>query len=407
VVRPRPRPKPETVSPRLLRTLVHPDTEAEIGAIGFSPDGERLLSTAFPPGAVQVWQAATGKALLTIGTPPGYLCRGGCLTLAPDGRTLFLPLEKARRRAGRWEIDGEIQVWDLVTGRQLPSLKPPPGRGGSWPCSLSPDGRTLALVEHIADAEHGIKGIVTFWDLPSRTQRDLVAGAAWPVFAPDWKTFASPVYQSEKHGILKLFDAASGEVRLVLGETRNAYFGLPAFSPDGQYVAAGLGTQRETIPEVRLWEVSSGKEVGSFAAPEIAGHFLRVAFSPDGRWLAARLYEGFVFLYDVPARKLARRYELGKQAGLGDAVFSPDGRWLAVAGQEIPDELGREERQNPEDLPQPRVFLFDPAADGEPEILVTPHGLVGPLAFSPDGRLLALGAHGRAWLFDMSQKRTE
>jgi hypothetical protein len=44
--------------------------------------------------------------------------------------------------------------------------------------------------------------------------------------------------------------------------------------------------------------------------------------------------------------------------------------------------------------------MFDlTKADGEPEIFVAPHGLVGRAAFSRDGRTLALGGSGCVWLF--------
>jgi WD40 repeat protein len=166
---------------------------------------------------------------------------------------------------------------------------------------------------------------------------------------------------------------------------------------------------------VKLWDVAAGKEVASLAAPMgttlfqrpgmRAGAFGSPAFSPDGRWLAAFLLTGRVYLYDVEGRKLAWSQDM-KNGWLRELAFSPDGRWLAVAGQDSPEDLQPREEVSPFDLPQPRIFLFDVKAGGPPEEMVAPHGQIGRLAFGPDGKTIALGGTGCVLLFDVSQPVT-
>jgi hypothetical protein len=65
-------------------------------------------------------------------------------------------------------------------------------------------------------------------------------------------------------------------------------------------------------------------------------------------------------------------------------------------------EFGRE--PDPRELPQPRVYMFDlTKAAAEPEIMVCPHGNRGGLAFSPDGKMLAVGSAGATHLFDLAR----
>jgi hypothetical protein len=49
------------------------------------------------------------------------------------------------------------------------------------------------------------------------------------------------------------------------------------------------------------------------------------------------------------------------------------------------------------------VFLFDLTAPGaDPDVLICPHGYLGGLAVSPDGRTLAVGGFGAVHLFDLT-----
>lgn len=408
--------KPEPVSPRLIKTLMHTNRQALIGTVFFAPDGKWIAGCGlYGSGGIEIWDEATGKQLRNISFPEGYLSQYEPLPAPPHGHTLYVPIRRDRsiritkdgHPAMRRKVDGEIQVWDLATGRKLPPLRTTP------PCgvvnvALSSDGNWLAAVERrVNDEGNHIKDVLTLWDVRTRTARDLAEGRRHvvPSFAPDGKTLAAPFVNSENLGsALALWDVAGGKRRTILHSGAD-YYGVPAFSPDGSYVAVDLDMPKGRAPEVKLWEVATGKELGAFTAPE-GLYFHRLAFSPDGRRLAAPTLEGgTVFLYDVQDRKLLWVREFGKEVMLRDPVFSPDGKWLAVPGQPLPEGLRHILREDPLELPQPRVFLFDLAARSDPEVMVAPHGFAGRAAFSSDGRRLALGGYGCVWLFDMSKMR--
>ncbi len=100
-----------------------------------------------------------------------------------------------------------------------------------------------------------------------------------------------------------------------------------AFSPDGKAVAACGWYDR-----ARLWDVGTGRLVRLFGPSW--GLTSRVAFSPDGKTLAALADGGppAVRLWDVRTGTLLHEWALPQGAGRVLA-FSPDGKLLACGGQ--------------------------------------------------------------------------
>src|SRR5262249_8257092 len=86
---------------------------------------------------------------------------------------------------------------------------------------------------------------------------------------------------------------------------------------------------------IKVWDVATGQEIPSRFPPSV--HLRGLAYSPDGRWLAAAHYDSFVRVWD------ATRGELGElihsvlpaaTSGAVDVAFSPDGRRLASCSLE-------------------------------------------------------------------------
>jgi WD40 repeat protein len=82
-------------------------------------------------------------------------------------------------------------------------------------------------------------------------------------------------------------------------------------------------------------------------------------------------------------------------------AFSPDGKWLAVITRLIPENSSASPGLL--NLPQARIHLIDVAAGAVRETLVAPPGAPQALCFSPDGRTLATGGHGKVLLWDLTR----
>ncbi len=150
-----------------------------------------------------------------------------------------------------------------------------------------------------------------------------------------------------------------------------------AFSPDGKMLAAG-----DADAKIRLFDGRTG-EPGA-VLDDHTGRVLGIAFSPDGNTLASWSDEDkTVKLWDVPEAKLRQTLKRDRLDRLWAVAFSPDGKLLATAG-------GVEQEK---DKWQSDVILWDAKSGEKKETLAA--DLTAPvlsLGFSPDGKTLAVAS---------------
>lgn len=186
-------------------------------------------------------------------------------------------------------------------------------------------------------------------------------------FSPDDKLLAVGRYQE-----VRLTDAGTGRVMATLPGHGDLVRSL-AFSPDGKWLAAA-GGRPLAAGEVKLWDVQTRQLLRT-----LQGHsdcIYSVAFSPDGRLLATGSYDKLAKLWDVQSGKESKNLKDHIDAVFAVA-FSPDGKWLATGSQDR------------------TVKIWDVSSGERLYTLSEPEDGIVAIAFSPDGKQIAAGGYDK------------
>jgi WD40 repeat protein len=146
-------------------------------------------------------------------------------------------------------------------------------------------------------------------------------------------------------------------------------FSSIAFSPDGQYLLAGLSKG-----DVKMWHLPDGNLM--FTLSSHSKEVLDVEFSPDGKLIASGSTDNTVRLWDATNGELLKTLE-GHSGKVFDIDFSPDSTQLASASFDK----------------TARVWNVE---DGSLFLELTGHTEgVFTVAYSPDGSVIATAARDK------------
>ncbi len=232
------------------------ETSGWVGTAAFTPDGRFLASTcrdekihdntvALLPVAGRMKSRVVGS----IDTDEWI----NSVAITPDGRTLAAV-------GGR----SSVVLWDLGNEKELRKL---PCKGFRLCLCFSADGKIIASPTDDED-------VVRLWEVA--TGKELMPiphRATWAAFSPDGTLFATADFKN-----VKLWDAKTWkELRTLQGGAA-----CLTFSPDGKVLASGLGKS------LYLTDPAAGKGIRTIPC---VGSVTSIAFSPNGRRVAAGLYE--------------------------------------------------------------------------------------------------------------------
>jgi WD40 repeat protein len=175
---------------------------------------------------------------------------------------------------------------------------------------------------------------------------------------------------SAASGAVKVWDVGKRR-RIATLRGRDAFgWKAAAFSPDAALVAAIGQSGFKGDEMVAVWNRTGGRPV--MRLPVRRGALLTdVVFSPDGALVATAGLADGVRLWRLASGRLVR--SIIPDAGVEELAFSPDGRLLAVtAGENV------------------RIYHVE---SGRPQATLRGHDLfVNSVSFSPNGRLLVSGS---------------
>jgi len=406
--------------------LEFPTPEGDRLVAVFSPDG-KLVAARTPGNTIDIFDALSGEALTSIQLEPNFDVIA--LAFNPDGTRLS--------GAGRAT---ECLVWDVQTGEPLSSFDVSHGTisAGSQIETLeySPDGRWLALPGVIYDAVTGeeifllpghTKGIsqlafnsdgthlitasydqtVKTWDMTpsnevltlSHPSGDFLYGVA---FSPDGRWLVT----TGADKTARVWELASGKLSQTL-EGHTDFVNGAAFSPDGALLATGSADRTVRVWDTRTWQtlqiLTGHSEDKPGIVPWIRG-VVAVAFSlqcgsssTQGKTcpLAGVGMDGQLIVWDAFTGEKLYTYQ-DPEGGLKSAAFSPDGKLLAIGNTGVfKSSVGA-------------VAILD-AASGE--VLNTFPGEPGwawGVAFSPDGsRLATTHFYGLVRVWDLASNEAQ
>ncbi|KAF9904229.1 hypothetical protein EC991_002932 [Linnemannia zychae] len=278
-------------------------------------------------------------------------------------------------RAASSSMDHTVRLWDVSTGTLVSSMTGHTDAVND--VSFSPDGL------HIASAAYDKK--VRLWDVSSVWSEAERQSRRIPILDVVYSVDGQEVLSCSTSSMRQWnsLTGVPGPVLLKLPEPDQCHY--MAFSPDGRGVAA------ITIDGyLRLWDFQDDTE--GVHLPERHEWSMIIIYSPRSRWLSTRSTDGIFWLWDLYDHQLKHALTPTTGESFEDyaygAVFSPTGTYIAVGYK------------------SGTIRIFDPHTG---DLLISKKLVdfrVVSLAYSPSGLQLALGTHiGSIHLWDLPSEK--
>jgi WD40 repeat protein len=389
--------------PWLTAPLTHPES---VGHATLSPDGRRILTTC-QDYILRTWDVVTGQSqgaeLLHRGqisglafTENGNLCTSGYRSLSildlTQQKEVFalsggVVVELAPRGGKGVMYDKTAQLFDSINNQLIGPPFPIPYQKTSY-VQFSPDGNSIV---YCADRNAWVVDTGTGKTIFDPIEHD--GNILKASFSVDGRL----LFTSGDNGVIRLWDARTGKALDVKFKQDGSFFEKVAFLADkNRLFAFQENPQRKGF----IWEVTSGKLLGSFDVPGINGF---IGPSEDGTtilwtgWTGnktqAAMWDADTYQrIDDPMERRKRcidpligEYRFPDQIerpGFGKALgFTPGGRAYIAQPQ------------------RGRYMVLDTATGLPLGPAIKPPGGPGLITFSRDGRsiLTASGSHVLLW----------
>jgi len=389
-----------------------------ITSVDWSPDSRRIVSGG-SDGTARVWELELHRTRGTVEVEG----RQVYLLSAQTQSAVFVAFSPDGQRVITGDIGiGAVKIWDLSLQGDAEVANVPTDELAPVDVAYLPDGDVVASHSN---------GSVAVWNVDRPTEPvstlgpvegskepvlfvaastgDLVAFArnASPIVAV-WNVETSTLafeYDTKGGSITSIdwsgdgrylaLGAYDGSLQVVDDEGRRVFVGheppphhvqAVAFSPDGRMIAAStLNTEQPNTSHVSIWDRKTAKvvrQIGAVGVPSLA-------YDAAGERLALGFFNGKVEIRGASTGDVQRSFRAGSVTVM-NVAFSPDGELLATSGEDG------------------AVRIFDTSAEsGAQQLVLRGHDfLVSGLDFGPDGKTLASAGPGgvaRVWALDVDQ----
>lgn len=261
-----------SVSSRAITTRVHVAPDPVIW-VGILPESSAVL-THSADRRIRCWDTDTGTCRYELTGEAGLagchvaLSRDGkyVMSATKDGPVLWNATNGTRLRSFKghrhvycvafsannaYALSASlysIRVWQIATGEEVAVRKV---KGG----------RVLAAAGTSVDQRFLIGAVdgIMLWDVVTGERLAYFGGEAWPYRECTFSADGSRAVLLHGHEAHVLDTASREEIQHFTRQ--HGYFHAVALSPDGQQIASG------GVGEVRLWDVTTGREVHRFVPP--------------------------------------------------------------------------------------------------------------------------------------------
>ncbi len=314
-----------------------------VHGVAFGPDGD-LAASGSQDGTVKLWPAAAPDSQVTFRNSAGWV---GTLAFAPDGRRIASA------------HNGNVRIWDPRTGEELRRIMARRGLLAHIALAFTPSGSTLVAsgpghslnlwntatwerrslegqTSPASDAAFSSNGAVLatshedgtirLWDVARGTSVRTLSGHSGGAKAVSFAFDGRHIASAGEDKTVRVWVVATGEQRAGLTGHVTGIQDL-AFAPDGLHITSVGGEYHGATPaEVKLWDWSSGREVGEFRGH--TGLVTAVAYFQNGRRLATASDDRTIKIWDVETKEDVLTLR-GHTSGVVSLAISRDGRQIA------------------------------------------------------------------------------
>jgi WD40 repeat protein len=288
-----------------------------IRAVAFSLDGQVLLS-GDEAGKVLVYLPNEKRTVWEIETRHGVVRD---VAVAPGGK-LYASVGD----------DGALRLWELATRKLRREVKVAEGQVNAVAFDLAGE-QVLAAADD---------GLIRVYDVESGLEQARLKGHDEGVLSAVFVPAGGQILSASRDKTMRVWDLVTRQEARNLTERAAQYgklLGL-VLGPDGRVIATAINEitrapggirARHAIQEKDFIQVRDGQSWSDLG--KLEGHLnpiQRMAFSPDGRFLASAAEDRSVMVWDLDKKERVTVLDFPDK--MRAVAFSPDGRWLAAGG---------------------------------------------------------------------------